>query len=77
MRIVLEIAVQHDYPIAARDTHAGSQSRNLAVIPVEFDNSKAGSLADHGLQPGKSVIGRSIVNHDDLRAEIKSGKHQG
>src|SRR5271166_7170000 len=50
LRVMLEIAVQHDYPIATRDTHAGSQCRDLPVIAIELDNSEAGDTADHALQ---------------------------
>ena len=76
LRVVLEIAVQHDDPIAARHTHAGTQSRDLAVVSVEFDNANARRVADHALQAGERAIGRSVVNHDDLRAELEHRKHQ-
>ena len=77
LRIVLEIAVEHDNPIAARNTHTGSQRGDLTVIAVELDNSKAAGLADHALQPGKRAICRPVVNHDDLGTEIERREYQG
>src|SRR5437667_12669008 len=53
LRIVLEIAVEHDNPIAARNTHTGSQRADLTVIAVALDYSKATGLADHPRQPAQ------------------------